>query len=373
MTKEDFQPILIATAVAGYYHTPAVWCGEEPDDLEWARAPEEVLIRDVAHGTICDEIKYRVRRDGLFVFDFTNYGPTSETEIPGYERKPGMKIPREVTQAEHDAEDKAYLRTMIINVHQACINTAHTVVHKRACQLNRLVHATELVCLTLFENNSSGHFHLPNDPFQRYLITQTTLTPEFRISHPEIRSRRLLELDTISYSFSLLEKIMSHEFPELPFLIEMLHRAAIRYSDNHHADCLIMSWTVCERLLNYAWDLYLLGNEEGDDELIRINNKRKEKLTGRDFTASIVSEALELAGEIPTELFSKIDEMRKVRNKRLHQLSAVTDTEASSSIRTTEEFIGLLTGVKVSLAISRSVPGTGATSKELLEKYRKSV
>lgn len=120
----DDHPDLIATAVVAYYQTPAVWCGKEPSDMEWSQAPEKDFIKDVVNGTICNSINYRVRRDGLFVFDFTNYSQAAETLIPAYTLGKDRKIPKVVSDAEKVAEERAHLRTIYINVHQACINTA---------------------------------------------------------------------------------------------------------------------------------------------------------------------------------------------------------------------------------------------------------
>lgn len=359
------QPDLISPAVAAYYHIPAVWCGESPTDNEWGNAAESELIKDVFRSTICDLIGVRVRRDGLFVFDFSKWPDGSVTEIPGYKRIPGKTVPKEVTQAELLAEKKAHYRILILNVHQACISSAHLAIHRRSTTLGQIVASSRMITFFKFEENGNAIYHLTNDPFQRYLATQTTLTLPFRLSHPETRARQLLELDTITYSFSLLEKILNHDLLDLPILIDMLYRAAAQFTENLFADCLILCWTVCERLLNAVWDKYVSERKILTDGRSRVNRDRLKKLTGINFTASIISETLELAEYIPTELFNDIDKIRKNRNDRLHNLRQMTDREASNSIRTTEKFLEFVTGIKVNLSVGRTVPGTGGMPKKL--------
>jgi hypothetical protein len=168
-----------------------------------------------------------------------------------------------------------------------------------------------------------------------------------------------------------MEKILSHKFDDLPILTEMLYRAALQYSECHFADALILGWTVCERLLNASWDEFLLDNKNSIEADTRIDSDRMQKLRGRDFTASIILENLELAGRIPIKLFKEIDGVRKARNGRLHKLKAVTDREAVSAIRVAQEFLTLFTGIPVTFTLSRNMPGTGGIPSAIYERIKR--
>jgi hypothetical protein len=87
----------------------------------------------------------------------------------------------------------------------------------------------------------------------------------------------------------------------------------------------------------------------------RVNSKRKEKLSGRDFTASVISEVLELNGLITHELFLGIDKVRRARNAWLHSLGDVSDREASSAIRTAEKMLESVGKTRLSITISKDV------------------
>ena len=64
---------MISPAVVGYLRIPPVWIGDKPTDEELLRAPLTDLIRDQHSRTLCCGIRVRVRRDGIFLFDFSDW------------------------------------------------------------------------------------------------------------------------------------------------------------------------------------------------------------------------------------------------------------------------------------------------------------
>jgi len=169
------------------------------------------------------------------------------------------------------------------------------------------------------------------------------------------RSRTIVEFETFDYSISLLDKILSSEVPDLLKLINLLFQAHINYSEHNFSNSLTLSWTVCEKLLNIIWDNMLKGIREDTSNSIKINNKRKEKLTGIDFTASIKQEFLNLSETLSQELYEKIDDVRKARNKWLHSLKSIDDTESSKALSTARALLKEVSGIELLLTISRSI------------------
>lgn len=55
-------------------------------------------------------------------------------------------------------------------------------------------------------------------------------------------------------------------------------------------------------------------------------------MTGRDITAAIVIENLNLHGLIPDELYVNLTSIRKSRNKLLHGLQSITPYKAVKSV-----------------------------------------
>jgi len=132
-----------------------------------------------------------------------------------------------------------------------------------------------------------------------------------------------------------------------------------------------LSWAVCEKTINHLWGEFLLGKRAECEEVVRINKKRTKKLKGRDFTASIVSEILELSDVLKTQLFHRVDDARKKRNAWLHSLDVIDDRDAASAMRAATGLFELATGVALKPSISRTMAGTGGVPLEMYDFDRK--
>ena len=89
------------------------------------------------------------------------------------------------------------------------------------------------------------------------------------------------------------------------------------------AESLIQSWTACELMLNYLWELYLNSKKGPAGTYERMNRGRIKKLTGRDFSVSSVTELLELSGQLDFDLMKNLHEVRTNRNAWLHSLKEI--------------------------------------------------
>lgn len=341
---------MISPAVAGYLRIPPVWIGDRPTDEELLRAPLTDLIRDQHRRTLCGGIHVRVRRDGVFLFDFSDWPRAEPTEIPGHTREPGQTIPREVTDAEMLAERKLVLRTQIMNAHQACLSTAEIAVHQRSSQLGELIHPYHTIRPLTLEDQKVGVLD-PNDPTDSFIALQMKFVESRQVKR--LKNRPLIEQDTLEFSFQVLEQILDNEFEDLVQLVELLYRAAGEYPEYRFAESLILSWAVCEKLLDKLWKTYIAENERDDEGGLRINKKRRDRLTGSDFTASVISEILELNGRLPFPLFQNLEILRQSRNGWLHSLKAVSDSDAAKAVRTTEHFMEHVTGIRMHLSLFR--------------------
>lgn len=341
---------MISPAVAGYFRIPPVWVGDKPTENELLYEKVVDLIRDQYHRVLCGCIDVRVRRDGVFLFDFSRWAPAESTEIPGYIPQPGQRIPREITDAENLAERRLALRTAVMNVHQACLSTAETVIHKRSTKLGEPIHPYHTIRpLTLDEQKFDRLSY--NDPTESFIRLQMDSIENRQIA--SLKTRLLIEQDTLEFSFELLERILDNEFEDLAQLVELLYRAAAEYPEQRFAESLILSWAVCEKLLDRLWRTYIGENTMGDDGTQRINRKRRDKLSSRDFTASVISEILELNRQLPFPLFQNLETVRQSRNAWLHSLKTVSDHDAAMAVRTTEQFMEHVTGIRMYLSVTR--------------------
>lgn len=86
----------------------------------------------------------------------------------------------------------------------------------------------------------------------------------------------------------------------------------------------ILSWTILEQYLNYKWDLWL--DRKG------ISGNRQRKLTGRDYTASIKTEMLNLSGYVTKEDYAILNDLRRKRNKFMHEIRQIPGEKANLSL-----------------------------------------
>lgn len=166
--------------------------------------------------------------------------------------------------------------------------------------------------------------------------------PAFRMNqtaHNQWRMRRDLGSDPRNAGLLLMRSERSHETVanainayvstvEDPTALRLLDMLAIAQSDFHsgkHNPSVVLAWFVIESLLNIEWNRWLESNNNVVDvtsdgeEIMRINSSRKQLLTGRDYTASIISQNLELIGLLKHGDLKDIDTVRKSRNAIAHK------------------------------------------------------
>lgn len=348
---------LISGAYVGFYRLPVCWFIEAPPKLLNIQNSLIETLAIVKEGKLSAGIHYRVRRDGFILFDMNEWEPGTYTEIPGYEQKPGCRVPKNVVDAEYIAETRAHNRAMLINAYQVCLNSSESEVRRRSGPPGVPVLATQLINLPNSNNPLSGPYHYANDPYTHYINREINAI----ISRDEkaIDRRRVIEKDVLDHSFILLDKILSCEFDGTLKLVEMLFWAHHRYSENAFPDSLILSWAICERIMSSLWNDYLRSENSKSADEPRVSKARLKKLEGRDFTASVVSEILELTGVIDNKLYRDIDSARKLRNSWLHSLQEISSSETANAMRTAARLLEIRTGVKLTLGIVRTLAGTG--------------
>lgn len=274
-------------------------------------------------------------------------------------------MPQEVIDAERLAETRAYNRSMLINAYQLCLNSAHSTKRLRATPLGAPVQSRHLVSLTDFSNPISLVYPSSNDPYCIYV--NSSVAALARRQGTDVPSRNLIEADVIAYSFQLLGKVMTSQNRDALKLAELLFWAHSQYGENFFANALILSWAACEKMIAYLWSQFLRSKKGARGDRERISASRLKKLEGRDFSASVVTEILELSDVIAFDLFSGLDEARRKRNSWLHSLEAVTDRDASNALRTATALYHVATHIELRPAVSRTVPGTGGVPPHLYE------
>ena len=93
------------------------------------------------------------------------------------------------------------------------------------------------------------------------------------------------------------------------------------YQRKNYSNSLILSWFIIEPYLYAEWEKFLDSkNKTNEDESKRINKTRKEYLmNGSQYPISVISNMLELFDVLEFKNFTIIDQVRKNRNRIVHQ------------------------------------------------------
>jgi len=338
-------PDMVSPSVEGYFRFPAVWIGEEPE-----AASVRILNPAVHHEIVCENIlscgiKVRVTRDGHFLFDFSKWPVAPQITIPGYTMpgEGGCRVPRYHREADDKAEQYAIVRAQVMNAHQACLTTAERVVAQRSAAMG--------FPLTSWSTEKAITFRVPTsyheDTEDMHALARNVLNNSLNVPRAEPLKRRLLELDVVAHSFKLLDQILSHPEPRLFQLVETVYTAACRAREKRPGEAITLWWGVCEQLISLLWkDLLDFRRATSSDEM---NKERVKKLTGRDFTASVVLETLELMGKIDHDLFRRLNIVRQARNKWAHELAAPKESQNWIAAQAVEQLLARVAGITLIL------------------------
>lgn len=337
------RPDTISPAIEGYFRIPPVWIGEEPP-------PELAVTLDpkVHHDVVikkklgCD-IEVYVQRDGTFLFDFSAWTLAPSIVIPGFKIDDPRKsyiVPTETINAEEQAEEYAVLRAQVMNAHQAFLTTSELLVKRTSGQMG--------FPITSWNNYKALSFHAPHymdsqDNIQ--YLARNIINNKDQVSGRKSVSRRVLPLDVVERSFELLDQLLSTNETVLIKMVEGIYMSACRCYDKRYGEAITLTWAVCEQLLSTLWEEFL---DEAKSKGRMVATRRK-KLKGRDFTASSITEILELNGRIDHSLYLLLEATRKSRNKWAHDLREPKEDEVCEAIRTAETLLSHVKGIQLSL------------------------
>lgn len=125
--------------------------------------------------------------------------------------------------------------------------------------------------------------------------------------------------------------------------VSILAKAVAEYKIGNLSTSIVLCWFVLERLVNEKYERFLESKRSSGSSL--IDKERMKFLTGRDFTAAIVSNFLELIGVISSHELVSIDTIRRFRNDVAHDLQKKTLTSLNCSVALSFTASFLLNGI----------------------------
>lgn len=322
---------MVSPSIEGYFRMPAVWIGETPQPHSVLKLNPHIHHRMVFSKKLRCGIEVRAHRDGLFLFDFSEWLLAPQVTIPGYTRprESGYRTPPSNADAYRKAEEYAVLRAQAMNTHQACLTAAEREVKHRGAMMGFPV--------TAWNTEKAITFNRPNtyseDVEDMHSLCRNIINNSLDIHRTKPLPRRLIEIEVVDYSVDLLDKILTDPDGQLMPLVESAYIAACRARDKRFGEAITLGWSVCEQLISILWRKLLDDRRENNSD--GMNKDRIKKLTGRDFTASIIVETLEMMGQIDHELFRRLNIARQARNSWAHSL----DTPKESQVRVCMEAV----------------------------------
>lgn len=339
----------MASNVSAFYHWPAIWIGGEPptvgEEIDVSAAGEEAY-----RTIILGRIAVRVLREGMFIFDFSEWGP-------------GQAPPSD-DRVEFDTTASVLLqRAAAFNAYLACFYTA--LSRQQRWNLEKMVVSPlDLIRFSSFEEPSSmgfgGNPIVAALALTRYRTTYVLDLPtsfDWRVFHRSVN----VEIATVEESFQLLEDILQHPAPHALQVTDLYTRSCKAHEDHNYALCLVTAWAITEKLLQRLWERCVESNRERNVEGERvtfINRTRKEKLTeSRDFNASVISEILSLTDSLPFSLYQDMSRVRQARNDWIHGLEPVSREIAKLSVSVAEQMLSLVEAINLQVPLVSHISG----------------
>ncbi len=347
-----FKPPRQTPSVEGYFRVPPIWIDQEPNPETTESFSQQIYHEVVLEKTLDSNITVQSLRDGTFLFDFSSYPFTPPVTIPGYPYPgPGTPFqpPSEASAAEESAEKNTEIRASIINVHQVCLTTSERLLKNRFAQMGFPIDAQE----TQKGRSFSEAAHYGGGHGDIHSLTRNIANKIYVNSPDTPYPRRVVELDVVKKSLQLLDEILLRDDPSVLYMITSLHSAARSYTGRKYGESVVVAWSVCEQMISSAWNAIL------DDEQLseRMPSPRRKKLNGRDYTASVITEFLEIMNVIDHETYNQLNAVRKSRNDWAHQLKEPTAQHVHVAIDSAQRLLSKFKGVDILLSLTGPGPG----------------
>ena len=324
-----------ALRAAVFYLWPLVLIG----DLGSAPVSAIQLEAEVFRRTLRQGIAVKVLREGIFVFDFSNWPTSAKPEYRG-------------VAALDAGVDRVVARVSVMNAYLTCFYSAFYRLQQVITHVMR-VHASSLLTFESLDDPVLGQM-VAGCP--DVFVSAARSDPNWR------RARRFVTvgIETMEESFLQFERVLDEKRTDIVALADLYLYSCVAFSEHDYGLALITAWATTEKMLTLMWHEYLNENRERQDGIASvpfISKKRLEKLKGRDFTASIVSEVLSLNGRLPLPLYHGISEARKARNDWVHDLKPTARHTALAAIRVAAEIFELLFSFRVQTQFVTGIPG----------------
>lgn len=280
----------------GFYLKPYVWIGKREEH----KNPTELAFSE---NDFIENIDLGIQRQGLVIASIET------RHIPGYQESNVGNVLR--------SEIASYILN-VFNAFSFALYEAQLQKHEGAFQ--SIPQEVLLDDLYLWQGNNYESIDAANAN-QPMPITTGDFSTLNEMAYKGKKTIGMLEEEDLEFRFEIDEKVFTDHINKkllsanLIKLFAVINRGIVSIRGASFDMALINFWTVIELLLKDIWSDFITQK--------KLPKKRMEFLSGRDLTAAIISENLNLHGLINDSLYNDITDARRTRNKLMHELQVV--------------------------------------------------
>jgi hypothetical protein len=312
---------------AGFFHWPPIWINPEKQSLANANdyAPADEWIHQFQCG-----VKMKVSTIGVFIFDFSEWfhgvlNDLGKWQTTVFARMRFMNLILSCIYSDYESDGKRYIPKTFIDSETYCFaRQFHTDPYELGCSDAQHVLNKENIRRHGARNVFDTAINMSN------VINGCNTVDLVLKKKPEDAANMA---DLVLHAYHLLER------------------------EKYEAS-LIASWTVTEWCINFLWSQFIQSRAEFHKETNSneafVNSERIDRLNGRDFTMSVITEVLSLNGVLSFQEYKQLNHIRKVRNKRMHECIPVSLQDADKAYHLSEAFLTNADVVNIRLQLSPS-------------------
>ena len=172
----------------------------------------------------------------------------------------------------------------------------------------------------------NGKLHRQTDYSRNSLYAVTRLDPSKDTFKHTAYNGLMSQLDIFNDMYNVFFKKIISDDEAIEF-ISALSKSLSEHNLKNYNISLVLSWFLIEAHISELWKIFISG----------CNSERRKKLTGRDYSVSVQIEMLELNKRIDTDQYKRLDFLRKIRNKIIHDNYKCSKSQSEEALTQARE------------------------------------
>jgi hypothetical protein len=309
---------------SGFVYPEHRWLVSEPAELMPSTMHPDDFIRPLGTWTLQAGLSVEVTAGAFISIDFSNFADA----LPVPDDDPDKSFRQSISTMRK--------RVQVGNAFALCLHSATADIQNLATDGFRLTHED----LTHYDN--LGQPIYPSAP----------VAPGLGYVLPHRMG--VCPAGVVDAACSRLDEVLLHANPNAVDLVVLLNHALTACRGHDFDLAVVTAWTVCETLLDQSWREY--AEQRATNVSLPVNADRRAFWSGREFSASAVTEILVLGGAVPAALHAPLSDVRRKRNRWIHGIKPPVHDDAVQAITVARQLMSHILGLDMHV-----VPTVGVT------------